>query len=69
MRSDFCQLWSFWRAFLAAASIMCASVTMLRAAASIEFTSVPPYGSFNNLQGRVHGITPATNRIAVFIYI
>jgi len=69
MHSSFCPVLSVWRTCLAAASIACASVTTLRAAASIEFTSVPPYGSFNNLQGKVHGVAPATNRIAVFIYV
>src|ERR1051325_10807556 len=39
------------------------------AAASVEFTSVPPYGSPNNLLGKVHGGSPASNRIAVLIYM
>ncbi|HUJ09339.1 MAG TPA: hypothetical protein VL171_04875 [Verrucomicrobiae bacterium] len=39
------------------------------AATSIEFTYVPPYGSFNNLQGKVYGADAASNRVAVFIYV
>src|SRR5712671_6333376 len=44
-------------------------VTTVLAASSIVFTSVPPYGSFNNLQGVVHGVNPANYRVAVFINV
>jgi hypothetical protein len=40
-----------------------------RAATSVEFTSVPAYGSQSNLQGKVYGVNPANYRVAVFIYI
>jgi hypothetical protein len=40
-----------------------------RAVTSVEFSSVPPYGSQNNLQGKVYGVNPANYRVAVFIYI
>jgi exo-beta-1,3-glucanase (GH17 family) len=36
---------------------------------SIAFTSVPPYGSFNNLQGQVLHVAPADYRVAVYIYV
>jgi hypothetical protein len=39
------------------------------AASSIEFTYVPPYGSFDNLQGRVYGVNPSSFRVAVFINV
>lgn len=39
------------------------------AAASVQLTSVPPYGSTNYLAGRVHGVDPASHRVAVLIYI
>jgi len=39
------------------------------AATSIQFTSVPPYGSQNNLFGKVYGVNPANYRVAVYIYI
>lgn len=35
----------------------------------ILFTSVPPYGSFANLQGQVWHVSPATHRVAVYIYV
>ncbi len=37
------------------------------AASSVVFSSVPAYGSFNNLQGQVYGVNPAIYRVAVFI--
>src|SRR5579859_837704 len=40
-----------------------------RAATSVQFTSVSPYGSQNNLMGKVFGVNPANYRIAVYIYI
>jgi hypothetical protein len=44
-------------------------VTTVLAASSIFFTSVPPYGSFNDLHGIVHGVNPANYRVAVFINV
>ena len=38
-------------------------------AATIEITNTPAYGSFDNLGGRVSGITPAQYRVAVFIFV
>src|SRR5882724_1787559 len=49
--------------------VMPAGVTTALGASSIVFTSVPPYGSFNNLQGVVHGVDPANYRVAVFINV
>ncbi len=43
--------------------------TAVWAASSVEFTSVPPHGSFNDLTGRVHGVEFATHRVAVFIHV
>jgi hypothetical protein len=39
------------------------------AADSVEFTSVPPYGSPSNLSGKVYGVNPTSYAVAVFIYI
>ncbi|HEY9206245.1 MAG TPA: hypothetical protein VIO58_10030 [Candidatus Methanoperedens sp.] len=36
---------------------------------TIEFTYVPPYGSSDNLQGKVTNITPADYKVAVYIYV
>ena len=36
---------------------------------TIEFTYVPQYGSFDNLQGKVTNITPADYKVASYIYI
>lgn len=36
---------------------------------SIEFTSVPPYGSFDNPQGQVWHVAPADYKVAVYIYL
>lgn len=35
----------------------------------IEFTNVPPYGSFINLQGRVTCVDPTNYRVAVYIFV
>jgi len=35
----------------------------------IEFTYVPPYGSFEDLSGKVTGVKPADYRVAVYIYV
>ena len=40
-----------------------------QAAASIQFTYLPPYGSFNNLQGKVYSVVPANYRVVVFINV
>jgi len=49
--------------------VACLSATNSLAASSVEFTYVPPYGSFNDLQGKVYGVNTASNRVAVFIYV
>ena len=36
---------------------------------TIEFTNVPQYGSFDDLQGRVTNVTPADYKVAVYIYV
>jgi hypothetical protein len=36
---------------------------------TIEFTYVPPYGSTNDLQGRVGCVVPADYKVAVYIYV
>jgi len=36
---------------------------------AIWFTYVPPYGSFNNLQGQVGNVTPADYKVAVYIKV
>ena len=36
---------------------------------SIEFTSVPPYGSYNNLKGQVWHVNPNDYKIAIYIYV
>src|SRR6266404_8443538 len=56
-------------ACLAGIIVMPAGVTTALGASSIVFTSVPPYASFNNLQGVVHGVNPANYRVAVFINV
>jgi len=38
-------------------------------APTIEFTYVPPYGSFDKLQGRVECVEPADYNVAVYIFI
>ncbi len=35
----------------------------------VEFSYVPPYGSFDNLRGQVWHAAPAEHRIAVYIYV
>jgi exo-beta-1,3-glucanase (GH17 family) len=35
----------------------------------IEFTYVPPYGSFANLKGKVTGVNPSDYKVAVYIYV
>jgi hypothetical protein len=37
--------------------------------ASIEFTHIPPYGSFENLKGKVSNVNPSDHKIAVYIYV
>jgi hypothetical protein len=37
--------------------------------ACIRFTYVPPYGSFDNLRGRVWCVNPADYKVAVYIYV
>lgn len=36
---------------------------------SIEFTSVPAYGSFDNIRGRVRNVLPNDAKVVVFIYV
>lgn len=38
-------------------------------APAIEFTYVPPYASFEKLQGQVHCVKPAEYKVAVYIYV
>ncbi len=51
------------------ASLLPAGRLVASAAPSIEFTSVPPYGSTADLAGRVREAAPAIHRVAVFIYV
>ena len=69
MRSGFRRSCCLWGSYLVVVSIACVWVAAARAAASVEFTSIPPYGSFDNLQGKVYGVNPASNRVAVYIYV
>ena len=69
MLSGFRRACYLWGSYLVVVNIACVWVAAARAAASVEFTSIPPYGSFNNLQGKVYGVNPASNRVAVFIYV
>ena len=57
------------RKILWLSSAACPFPVNVRAAAGVGFAYVPPYGSFNNLQGRVYGVNTASNRVAVFIYV
>src|SRR5271170_4702089 len=60
------------RLFLACSvftAIVFAGVPRAQAADSVVFTSVPPYGSQNNLFGKVFGVNPANYRVVVLIYI
>lgn len=50
----------FWLAFAGAGHA---------AAPGILITSLPPHGSFNDLQGKVLNANPATHAVAVFIYV
>lgn len=36
---------------------------------AIEFTYVPPYGSFEDLQGQVQCVEPADYKVAVYVYV
>ena len=36
---------------------------------TIEFTKIPRYNSFENLEGRVSNANPTENSVAVFIYV
>ena len=36
---------------------------------TIEFTNVPQYGSFENVQGRVTNVTPADYKVSVYKYV
>ena len=69
MVSSFLHAHKLWRPSLGLIALTSVVASNALAAASVEFTSVPPYGSFNNLQGRVYGVSPASNRVAVFIYV
>ncbi len=35
----------------------------------IEFVSVPPYGSYEDLKGQVWHVAPLSHRVAVYIYV
>ena len=58
---------SLCRAGFLSGALLAAGVTT--AAPVIEITNVPPYGSSENLSGRVLDATPAAHRVAVFIYV
>jgi hypothetical protein len=36
---------------------------------AIEFTYVPPYGSFENLKGQIWHVKPSDYKVAVYIYV
>lgn len=55
--------------YCAVVAILGVGAPRARAANSVEFTAVPPYGSQSNLFGKVYGVTPANYRVAVLIYI
>jgi hypothetical protein len=57
------------RGLLWGISALCLLATGASAATSVQFTYVPPYGSFDNLQGRVYGLNPAAYQVAVFIHV
>lgn len=57
-----------WK-LLRVGSAVCFLATSALAAVSVEFTYLPPYGSFNDLQGKVYGINPASYQVAVFINV
>src|SRR5262245_12424737 len=48
------------------ATVLCASVT---AAPSIQITSIPTYGTTDNINGVVAGGAPASVKVALFVYV
>src|SRR5258708_6137797 len=56
-----------WRRLPAWLTLVLASAAA--ATPSIEITNVPAFGSFDNLYGRVSGVSPAAYSVAVFIYV
>jgi hypothetical protein len=54
---------------LEAALLLFSTWVVRGAAPSIEITNVPPFGSFENLAGRVLNASPVDCRVAVFIYV
>ncbi len=57
------------RFLLLIAGMAMANGLPLRGAPSIEITNTPPFGSFENLAGRVTDADPAQHRVIVFIYV
>jgi hypothetical protein len=56
-----------WKSLLAVVPILWS--VWASAAPVIVITNLPAYGSFNNLGGLVFNASPATNAVAVFIYV
>ncbi|VVB56265.1 Uncharacterised protein [uncultured archaeon] len=50
-------------------TIVLTSTISVAAAPAIEFTYVPPIGSFDNLQGKVTNVNPSEYKVAVYIYV
>jgi exo-beta-1,3-glucanase (GH17 family) len=55
--------------FQSTISAPCAEPVGGRATPAVQFTSVPPLGSSDNLVGNVSHIVPADNYVAVFIHV
>lgn len=55
-----------WIGFL---SLLLTAPLTVAGGPAIELTGVPPFGSFNQLAGRVLEANPVTHRVAVFIYV
>ena len=45
------------------------NLTAIKTIPTIEFTYVPPLGSFENLRGKVTNVTPSDYKVAVYIYV
>jgi thrombospondin type 3 repeat protein len=59
---------SFLLSLVCCAVVMILGIPRAQAADSVEFTSIPPYGSQSNLFGKVFGVNFASYRVAVLIY-
>lgn len=49
--------------------IFCIWTCCVCQAAQIAFTNVPPYGTYDNLEGQVSGVTYADYKVLVYIYV